>query len=139
MVGDRSGRPPHRCGEDACLGPELAGWPVDSRHAPGLLWKADFFLRGRIVDAGALWFDTPMNRLRPLLVHLLCTAPYHVAFTFSGADDETKVADAIGEAFDAVLENSHVGGITPDGTAHRVVVFKVPDPAGDTESPPLGP
>lgn len=86
-----------------------AEWPTDSRHAPGLLWKAEFFLGERAVDAGGLWFDTSMNRLRPLLVHLLCDDPHHVAFTFSGSDDPTKVADAIGEAFDAVLMNSRVG------------------------------
>jgi len=88
--------------------------PKESRHAPGLLWKADFFMRGRAVDAQRLWYDTALNRLRPLLVYLLCHNLHHVTFVFSGADDEGRVADAIGEAFDAVLLNANVFEVSLD-------------------------
>ena len=92
-------------------------WPSDTRHAPGLLWRAEFFLRDRTVDAQRLWYDTALDRLRPLLVHLLCDNPYRVTFVFSGADDGALVADAIGDAFDAVLMNSDTFGIDRGGGA----------------------
>ena len=77
--------------------------PEDLSHAPGILWHADFLLRDRALDAADLWHDTAINGLRPLLVHLRADDPWHIGFTFSGADDSAAVADAIGEAFDAVL------------------------------------
>lgn len=75
-------------------------------HGPGHLWHAEFFVRGRSVDAGSLWYDTQIESIRPLIVHMSCFDPYHIGFTFSGADNDTAVADAIGAAFDAVLMNA---------------------------------
>lgn len=69
----------------------------------GLLWKATFHLRGQEVRPSALWRDSYLNRnARQLLVHMLLDGG-SVAFTFPAVDDSKRVADAIGEAFDAVL------------------------------------
>lgn len=72
-------------------------------HGAGSLWHADFFVSGRTVNAARLWYDTDLNGIRDLLVHMRCHGPHHIGFTFSGADADTAVADAIGTAFDAVL------------------------------------
>lgn len=78
-------------------------------HGSGHLWHADFLVGGRSVDAASLWYDTLVESIRPLIVHMSCFEPYHVGFTFSGADDDTAVADAIGVVFDAVLMNATIG------------------------------
>lgn len=78
-------------------------------HGEGHLWHAEFFLRSRSVDAASLWYDTQIDSVRPLIVHMSCFDPYHIGFTFSGADDDEAVADAIGAVFDAVLMNARVG------------------------------
>jgi hypothetical protein len=77
--------------------------PADLDGAEGVLWHADFYLRGGLVDARRLWHDSQLDRLRPLLVHLLADWPAHISFTFAAKDDGSEVADAIGDAFDAVL------------------------------------
>lgn len=74
-----------------------------SGHGAGRLWHADFYVSGRSVEADRLWYDTDLNSIRELIVHLRCDSPHHIGFTFSGADDDAAVADAIGTAFDAVL------------------------------------
>ncbi|MGQ4343810.1 Swt1 family HEPN domain-containing protein [Streptomyces sp. SAS_275] len=75
----------------------------------GLLWKATFHLRGREPRASALWRDSYLDRnARQLLVHMLLDSG-KVAFTFPAIDDSNRVADAIGEAFDAVLLNLRSG------------------------------
>lgn len=80
--------------------------------APGILWHADFMMRGRTIDVAALWRDSALDRMRRLVVHLVADDPWHIGFTFSGADSASDIADAIGEAFDAVLMNSHQYGGT---------------------------
>ena len=73
---------------------------------PGILWHADVYLRDRSVDPAAIWADTHGKGIRDLLVHLRVDDPHHAGFTFSAADDAHTVADAIGRAFDAVLETA---------------------------------
>jgi hypothetical protein len=85
--------------------------------AGGFLWHADFIMRGRTVDPASLWRDSYLTAVRPLLVHLVTDGPWHVGFTFSGADAGDQIADAIGHAFDAVLTVSRLGA--GDGQAHR--------------------
>ncbi|MDX3854160.1 Swt1 family HEPN domain-containing protein [Streptomyces sp. AK02-01A] len=71
----------------------------------GLLWKATFHLRGQEVRPSALWRESYLDRnARQLLVHMLLDHGT-VAFTFPAVDDGNRVADAIGDAFDAVLLN----------------------------------
>lgn len=82
-------------------------WPSDLRRAPGVLWHADFVLRNRTIDVPALWHDSALERARPLLVHMLAHAPWHVTFTFAAADNPQDVSDAIGDVFGAVLTTSH--------------------------------
>ena len=81
-------------------------------HAPGRLWHADFVMRGRALDPAALWRDSAMNAVRPLLVHLLADDPWSIGLTFSAADSSEAISDAIGAAFDAVLMTSRE--TTPD-------------------------
>jgi hypothetical protein len=83
-----------------------ATFPAELTHAPGILWHADFYLRDRTVDTAELWRDTALDHMRPLLMHLLADDPRHIRFTFCVADDSEAIADAIGDAFDAVLENA---------------------------------
>jgi hypothetical protein len=70
---------------------------------PGVLWHADFRLRDRTVDARALWHDSTLASVRPRLLHMLADDPWHVGFTFAAVDGGEGTADAIGQAFDAVL------------------------------------
>lgn len=85
-------------------------------HGAGHLWHADFYLRGRAVDLPRLWYDSYLDRVRDLIVHVTCDDSAHVRFTFSGADDDRAVADAIGSAFDAVLTNAYAGPLGPSAT-----------------------
>jgi hypothetical protein len=86
-----------------------ASWPPDLLGAPGILWHADFRMRGRTIDARTLWHESALNAVRPLVVHMLSNDPWHVGFTFSGVDDPVAVSDAIGKAFDVVLMVSEAG------------------------------
>lgn len=86
-----------------------AAWPEDLERAPGVLWHADYFMRGRTLDPRALWHDSSMNTVKPLLLHLLADDPGHVSFTFSAVDDPHTISDAIGRTLDAVLELSRPG------------------------------
>jgi hypothetical protein len=88
--------------------PWSAGDLSDSSQ-PGQLWHADVRLRGRYIDARALWSYDYVAAIRPLLVHLVADDCRRVGFTFSAADDGEAVADAIGHAFEAVLLVSRPG------------------------------
>ncbi len=81
-------------------------FPADLAYAPGVLWHADFYLSDRTVDVAKLWRDTALDGLRPMLMHLLADDPHHIRFTFCAADKPEDLADAVGEAFDAVLGNA---------------------------------
>lgn len=83
-----------------------ATWPAELDRADGLLWHAHFFMRGRRVEPAALWRDSYTDSVRPLIVHMLADNPFSVEFTFSAVDPGTKIADAIGHLFEAVLHNS---------------------------------
>ncbi|MFC8615536.1 Swt1 family HEPN domain-containing protein [Micromonospora purpureochromogenes] len=83
--------------------------PERLAQAPGTFWHASFYMRGRTVDVRRLWYDSCLQSVRPLLVHLLADDPMHVAFTFSAADDPEAISNAIGDAFDAVLSVSRRG------------------------------
>jgi hypothetical protein len=89
--------------------PWQAAFPDDLDGAEGIYWHADFSLRGGLVDTRRLWHDTQLDGLRPLLVHLVADWPGHISFTFAAKDDAGDIADAIGDAFDAVLSNMNRG------------------------------
>lgn len=97
--------------------------------SPGILWHADFLLRSRTLDASALWRDTALNGIRPIVVHMVAAHPGRVGVTFSAADDGSAVADAIGVAFDAVLTTSRISGGSEDtegwGRRARAADFRV--------------
>lgn len=80
-------------------------WAVKGALAgePGVLWHADFRLRDRTVDARVLWHDSALAAVRPRLLHMLADDPWNVGFTFAAVDGDEGTADAIGQAFDAVL------------------------------------
>jgi hypothetical protein len=84
----------------------LVSTPPDLTSAPGVLWRVDYYVNGRTVDVAALWHDSALDQARPLLIHMLADSPHHVGFTFSAADDAVQISDAIGDTFDAVLENA---------------------------------
>ena len=84
-----------------------AAWPNDLVGAPGILWHADFYMAGRTVTAAALWRDTGLRKLKPLVIHAIVDSPWHVGFTFSAVDNPEEIADAIGDAFDTILTISH--------------------------------
>ncbi|HEY0167543.1 MAG TPA: hypothetical protein VGB75_10925 [Jatrophihabitans sp.] len=89
-----------------------ASFPADLTDAPGVLWHADFYLGDRAVDVAELWRDTDLDGVRPLLMHLRADDPGHIRFTFCAADKPESVADAVGEAFDAVLGNARRSDVT---------------------------
>lgn len=91
-----------------------ATWPANLDGAPGLLWHADFFVLGRWVDPRALWNDYSLARVRKLAIHLVADDPHHLGFTFAAVDGADVIADAIGEAFDAVLMVARYGSIDED-------------------------
>jgi hypothetical protein len=80
-----------------------ASQPSEVRGAPGVFWHANFVMRGRPIDARELWYDSYIRHFRDLLVHLVATSPWQIGFTFAAVDDDQEIADAIGDAFDAVL------------------------------------
>lgn len=84
--------------------PPNAECPVTGNY--GSVWVATFHTLTRDVNPAALWRDSYLNRnSRELLIHML-VGPGYVAFTFPAVDDGARVADAIGESFDAVLMNA---------------------------------
>jgi len=91
-----------------------ANWPSNLVRASGVLWHADFHMRQRSIDLRSLWNDSALTAARPLLVHMLSTGPWNVEFTFAAADDPNAVSDAIGDVFDAVLENSRLNSAAVD-------------------------
>jgi len=87
----------------------------DLDGATGVLWHASFFLRGRsITKAAKLWHSNLLDAARPLIVHMLANNPSHIEFTFSAVDDGARIADAIGQAFEAVLSSSDYRRFGPD-------------------------
>jgi hypothetical protein len=97
-------------------------WKDSLSDSTGLLWHATFYIGGRGgIDPRKLWRE--VIPIRSLIVHLLVD-PSEASFTFSGADDPSKVADAIGTAFDSVLYASRYG--SPG--------FRLVDPFDDKET-----
>jgi hypothetical protein len=83
------------------------GWQDTLAGSTGLLWHADFYVTGnRGIDVRKLWNE--IAPIHPLIVHLL-VEPWEARFTFSGVDDGSLVADAIGRSFDSVLFASRYG------------------------------
>lgn len=85
--------------------PPNSGGPITGNS--GSVWVATFNTLTRDVDPAALWRDSYLNiNSRELLIHMLVDYG-SVTFTFPAVDDGKRVADAIGESFDAVLLNAH--------------------------------
>lgn len=74
----------------------------------GKLWHADFFLSDRGVDIGELWRDIGSTSAAGLLLDVNSAGHSHVGFTFSAADDENDIADAIGTLFEGLLTSGRV-------------------------------
>ncbi|MEU4523119.1 Swt1 family HEPN domain-containing protein [Amycolatopsis sp. NPDC024027] len=82
-------------------------WRSSLEESSGLLWHAEFYVGGSgVIDPRRLWSE--VAPIRPLIVHLLIE-PSVASFTFSGADDSSKISDAVGRAFDSVLYASRFG------------------------------
>ncbi|MFE3408667.1 hypothetical protein ACFXMT_10095 [Streptomyces mirabilis] len=81
--------------------PPNPGSPITGN--PGSVWVATFNTLTRDVDPAVLWRDSYLNEnSRELLIHMLVDYG-SVTFTFPAVDDGARVADAIGESFDAIL------------------------------------
>lgn len=95
-------------------------WGGENHGLPngsGDLWHADFYFGSRVLNAPALWRDSSMLSVKPLLVHFLADSPGSCSFTFSAIDDSVAVAEAIGNAFEAVLHNCRPGFVE-EGQMH---------------------
>ncbi len=86
-----------------------ATWPADLAGAAGIYWHVDFYMRDRYVEPRAVWRDSRVVQVRPLLVHLAADDPMHIGFTFSAVDEPAHVVEAIGSALESVLANSRRG------------------------------
>jgi len=78
--------------------------PDGMNKASSKLWHADLIMGGRSVDVGKLWRHIAETQLATLAIHMTVER-YSVGFVFSDNDDHEQIADAIGEAFDAILLN----------------------------------
>jgi Swt1-like HEPN len=80
--------------------------PVSGRS--GVLFHASWNLRdGAIVPPKAFWEDKGLDidHVRDLIVFTSHADHAQITVTFSGADDASKIADAIGRCFDLVLRH----------------------------------
>ncbi len=74
----------------------------------GDLWHVRFMGR-RYVDPVEFWHNSYLNKdVRPLVVHVLYDHPNGIELTFAAVDDADRIANAIGRAFDAVLQSSRI-------------------------------
>lgn len=69
---------------------------------PGKLWHAEFYST-RPIDLAKLWRTGSFAKPRDLVIHVEANSPNSVSFTFADVDDHDEIADAIGNAFDAIL------------------------------------
>jgi hypothetical protein len=76
-------------------------------------------MRGSGIDIPSLWQDLESSEVGRLLLHLEAHSAHHVGFTFSAVDDDTEVADAIGNAFNSLLLNVSYGHRADDSTWSR--------------------
>jgi hypothetical protein len=80
------------------------GKPVSG--VPGYLWHASWFMGGnRELDLRGFWDDWHAETHREHFVLACASSPSDIEVSFSAVDDPTRVADAIGGCFDAVLRN----------------------------------
>jgi hypothetical protein len=82
---------------------------VDSNDQAGVLWHVDFVTGGRTLNVERFWDDVLDSPIDELLVWADLDS-WKVGLTFSGADDKSKIADAIGVAFDIVLTSRALTG-----------------------------
>jgi hypothetical protein len=92
-------------------------WQESLDGAAGVLWHVNFYMRGRAVEASALWHHDYVAAVRPLIVHMLADGPQQIGFTFSAVDDGAQIADAIGKIFDAILMTSDYRSLSSGLTA----------------------
>jgi hypothetical protein len=70
---------------------------------PGKLWHAEFYSSRFPIDLQELWRTGYFAKPRDLVIHVEANSPHSVSFTFADVDDHDEIADAIGNAFDAIL------------------------------------
>jgi len=86
-----------------------ATWPDSLANAAGILWHIRFLMRKRTIDVSDLWHTPSFAMVRPLVVHLAADDPSQITLTFAAADDDQAIADAIGDALEALLTVSRYG------------------------------
>jgi hypothetical protein len=74
-------------------------------RTPGYLWHAAWYLGRTELEPRRLWADNRLDRYRDLVVFVAFSGPSTVEVSFAAVDDPTRIADAIGAFFDAVLVN----------------------------------
>lgn len=75
---------------------------------PGRLWHAEWRTTDGFIDLRRFWEDGRLDEYRQLVIFVCQNYPTELSKSFSAADDEGVIADAIGAAFDAVL-GSRIG------------------------------
>lgn len=71
---------------------------------PGIYWNVEFFVAERPIDIKEFWNAGELQRhARPLLAHVLHNYEHSLSVTFPAIEDGERIADAIGNVFDAVL------------------------------------
>jgi hypothetical protein len=76
---------------------------VQPAPGPGKLWHAEFYSLRSPIDLAELWRNAYFTKPQDLVIHVEANSPHSVSFTFADVDDHGEIADAIGNAFDAIL------------------------------------
>lgn len=86
--------------------PRAGSREIPPVSGPGKLWHAEFYSLRLPIDLAELWRNDYFKKPQDLVIHIEANSPHSVSFTFADVDDHGEIADAIGNAFDAVLTSS---------------------------------
>jgi hypothetical protein len=78
-------------------------WAKQKAPGPGKLWHAEFYSRRSPIDLAKLWRNGYFSKARELVIHVEANSQHSLALTYADVDDHQEIADAIGNAFDAIL------------------------------------
>ena len=79
------------------------GEPVSGRS--GYLWHATWYLRRSSLEPRTFWQDALLDESREMIVYAGFDSPSTLMVSFAAVDDPGRIADAIGDCFDAVMIN----------------------------------
>lgn len=87
-----------------------------SEHTPitsnsGYLWHARWILAGGYFDLRAFWQDNRLESSRDLIIFVCSNSPTDLGISFAAVDDPAAIANAIGQCFDALLNNDSRGPV----------------------------